>query len=131
MQKPPQVLHKWGENIRNLPLRIRTNCIVCAMESACRGLKLRGWPVVRWPSVWSPMAIGRGWGHPFRLHTLGKPSSVGHFWRVDFSLFKSCASCFRVVFNDLRGAEASKIAYFQALPLSHGNTRFLRTEYTV
>jgi hypothetical protein len=58
MQKSPLVLHKWGENIRNLPLRIRTNCIVCAMESACRGIKLRGWPVVRWPSVWSPMAIG-------------------------------------------------------------------------
>lgn len=58
MQNPPLVLHKWGENIRNLPLRIRTNCIVCAMELACRGIKLRGWPGVRWPSVWSSMAIG-------------------------------------------------------------------------
>ena len=58
MQNPPLVLHKWGENIRNLPLRIRTNRIVCAMELACRGIKLRGWPGVRWPSVWSSMAIG-------------------------------------------------------------------------
>ena len=58
MQKSPLVLHKWGKNIRNLPLRIRKNRIVYATESACRGIKLRGWPVVRWPSVWSSMAIG-------------------------------------------------------------------------
>ena len=58
MQNPPLVLHKWGENIRNLPLRIRMNRIVYATESACRGIKLRGWPGVRWPSVWSSMAIG-------------------------------------------------------------------------
>ena len=58
MQNPPLVLHKWGENMRNLPLRIRTNCIVCATGLACRGIKLCGWPGVRWLSVWSLMAIG-------------------------------------------------------------------------
>lgn len=153
MQNPPLVLHKWGENIRNLPLRIRTNCIVCAMELACRGIKLRGWPGVRWPFVWSSMAIGVApkWpsvsgpmaihlesdGHrtgvetPFSASHSGQTFVRGAFWRVDFPLFKSFASRFRVVFNDLRGADASKIAYFHALPLSHGNTRFSRTEYAV
>ena len=58
MQNPPLVLHKWGENIWNLPLCIRMNRIIYATESACRGIKLRGWPGVRWPSVWSSMAIG-------------------------------------------------------------------------
>ena len=92
MQKSPLVLHKWGENIRNLPLRIRTNRIVCATELACRGIKLRGWPVVRWPSVWSSMAIGVApkWSFvsgPMAIHLesdghrtgVGTPFSPSHY----------------------------------------------------
>ena len=92
MQNPPLVLHKWGENILIFPFRVCKSRIVYATESAFRGIRLRGWPVVRWPSVCSSMAIGVApkWlfvSGPMAIHLesdghrtgVDTPFSVSHF----------------------------------------------------
>lgn len=92
MQNPPLVLHKWGENIQIFPFRVCKSRIVYATESAFRGIRLRGWPVVRWPSVWSSMAIGVApkWpsvSGPMAIHLesdghrtgVGTPFSASHY----------------------------------------------------
>lgn len=153
MQNPPLFLHKQVKNIQYFPFRIRKSRTIYASKSAFRCFTSPQCPRVRWPSdfcwmaihlthkwpsVPPPMAIHlpsdahrMGWKHSSSISPFGKPSSVAHYRRVDFPLFKSYIFRFLLLINNLHYTTALKFAYFQANSFSHGNTRFLHSEYTV
>lgn len=153
MQNPALFLHKQVENILIFPLHIRKNRTIYASQLAIRCINLPEcpgdrWPsdfcrmairlTHKWPSVPPPMAIHlpsdghrTGWKHSASISPFDKPSSVAHYRRVDFPLFKSSVFRFPLSFNDLYRKYTSKLAYFQANSFSHGNTRFSHAEYTV
>lgn len=153
MQNPALFLHKKVENILIFSLHIRKNRTIYASKLAIRGINLPECPGVRWPSDFCRMAIRvtpqwpsvscpiaihlmpdghRTGGGTLLFHVPIRQAFVrGAYRRVVFPLFKSLISRFLLLLNDLHRTSASKFAYFQALSLSHGNTRFLHAEYTV
>ncbi len=153
MQNPPLFLHKQVENILIFPLHIRKNRTIYASQLAIRGINLPECPGDRWPSDFCRMAIRvtpqwpsvscpiaihlmpdghRTGGGTLLFHVPIRQAFVrGAYRRVVFPSFQEPYFSFLLLLNGLHRTDASKFAYFQALSLSHGNTRFLHAEYTV